>query len=103
MTRGRHPLVLHADTPHNTAAVKSHVVAVIDELDSLVVQGIPISTPTRKRVLQLGKSARMAVAREAIQLETSRQLRQNSYKGENGTGRGSQTALADKGARVLLK
>ena len=29
------------DTPHNTAAVQSHVVAVLDELDSLAVQGIP--------------------------------------------------------------
>ena len=28
------------DTPHNTVAVKSHVAAVLDELDSLVVQGI---------------------------------------------------------------
>ena len=28
------------DTPHNTAAVQSHVVAVLDELDSLAVQGI---------------------------------------------------------------
>ena len=43
--------------PHNTAAVQNHVVAVLDELDSLAVQGIHISTPTRKRVLQLGKSA----------------------------------------------
>ena len=33
-----HPLVLHVDTPHNTAAVRSHVVAVLDELDSLTVQ-----------------------------------------------------------------
>ena len=29
------------DTPHNTAAVQSHVVAVLDELDSFAVQGIP--------------------------------------------------------------
>ena len=29
------------DTPHNTAAVQSHVVAVLDELDFLAVQGIP--------------------------------------------------------------
>ena len=28
------------DAPHNTAAVQSHVVAVLDELDSLEVQGI---------------------------------------------------------------
>ena len=27
-------------TPHNTAAVQSHVVAVLDELDSIAVQGI---------------------------------------------------------------
>ena len=66
--RARHPQALPVDTPHNTAAVQSHVVAILDELDSLVVQGIPISTTTRKRVLQLGKSARMTMAREAIQL-----------------------------------
>ena len=59
-----HPLVLHVDTPHNTAAVRSHVVAVLDELDFLAVQGIPISSPTRKRVLQLGKLPRMTMARE---------------------------------------
>ena len=29
------------DTPQNTAAVQSHVVAVLDEHDTLAVQGIP--------------------------------------------------------------
>ena len=75
------PAPIQVDTPHNTATVQSHVVAVLDKLDSLAVQGIPsdhrgwhivalrtwfncitgipISTPTRNRVLQLGKSARM--------------------------------------------
>ena len=43
------------------------------------------------------------MAREAIQLETNRQLRQNnrnSKKGK-GLGPGPRTALADKGTRVL--
>ena len=100
-TRGRHSLVLHVDTAHNTAAEQSRVVAVPDELDYLTVQGIPINTPTRKRVLQLGKSAKTTMAREAIQLETSRQLPQNSRKKGKGTGPGSQTALADEGTRLL--
>ena len=105
------------DTPHNTAAVQSHVVAVLDELDSLAVQGIysdhhdehifncmigiPIGTPTRNRVLQLGKSARMTMAREAIQLETNRQLRQNNRNLNRKAGPGPRTALADKETRVL--
>ena len=83
--------------PHNTAVAQNHAVAVLDELDSLAVQGIPISTPTRKRVLQLGQSARMTIAWEAIQLETNHQLQQNNRKKGKGTGPGPQTALADKG------
>ena len=42
----RRPLV-PVDTPYNTAAVQSHVVAVLDEHDSLAVQDILVSTPTR--------------------------------------------------------
>ena len=110
--KSRNPAAQHqpAETPHNTAAVQSHVIAVLDELDSLAVQGIPISTPTRNRILQLGKSARMTMAREAIQLETNRQLRQNNRKkGQKKEGDsesqapmpGPWTALADKGTRVL--
>ena len=41
------------------------------------------------------------MAREVIRIETSRQLRQNSCKKGKGTGPGPQTALADKGTRVL--
>ena len=94
------------NTPHNTAAVQSHVAAVLDELDSLAVQGIPISIPTRNRVLQLGKSAKMTMARKAIKLETNRQLRQNNRrKGLTKEGEapmpGPRTAFADKGTRVL--
>ena len=63
--------------------------------------GIPISTTTRNRVLQLGKSARMTMAREAIQLETNRQLRQNNRNLNRKAGPGPRTALADKGTRVL--
>ena len=37
-TRGRHPLLLHVDTPRNTAAVQIHVAAVLDELDSFTVR-----------------------------------------------------------------
>ena len=39
----------------------------------------------------------MTIAREAIQLETNRQLRQNNRKKGKGTGPGPQTALASKG------
>ena len=63
--------------------------------------GIPISTPTRNRVLQLGKSARMTMAREAIQLETNRQLRQNNRNLNRKAGPGPRTVLADKGTRAL--
>ena len=63
--------------------------------------GIPISTPTRNRVLQLGKSARVIMAREAVQLETNRQFRQNSCNLNRKPGPGLQTVLADKGTRVL--
>ena len=74
------------NTPHNTAAVQSHVAAVLDELDSLAVQGIPISTPTRNRVLQLGKSARMTMAQEAIQLETNRHFDRTTAAKEKAQG-----------------
>ena len=86
--KARNPTAPHqpAETPHNTAAVQSHAIAVLDELDSLVVQGIPISIPTRNRVLQLGKSARITTAWEAIQLETNRQLRQNRKKVQEKEG-----------------
>ena len=101
-----------AETPHNTAAAQSHVIAVLDELDSLVVQGVPISAPIRNRVLQLGNLARMTMAQEVIQLETNRQLRQNNRKkGQKKEGDseaqpeapmpGLRTALVDKGTRVL--
>ena len=41
------------------------------------------------------------MAREAIQLETNRQLRQNNRNKGKGPGPGPRTALADKGTRVL--
>ena len=41
------------------------------------------------------------MAREAIQLETNRQLRQNSRKKGKGARSSPQTALADKGTRLL--
>ena len=43
----------------------------------------------------------MTMAREKIQLETNRQLRQNNYKKGKGVGPGPQTAFVDKGTRVL--
>ena len=110
------------DTPQNTAVVQSHVVAALDELDSLAVQGIPsdycgkhidlrncfncmtgvlISIPIRNRDLQLGKSARMTMAHEAIQLETNCQLRQNNRNLNRKVGPGPRTVLADKGTRQL--
>ena len=41
------------------------------------------------------------MAREAIQLETNRQLRQNNRNSNKKAGPGPRTALADKGTRVL--
>ena len=41
------------------------------------------------------------MAREAIQLGTNRQLRQNNRKLNRKAGPGPRTVLADKGARVL--
>ena len=40
------------------------------------------------------------MAREAIQLETNLQFRQNSHKKGKGAGPGPQTALTDKGTRL---
>jgi hypothetical protein len=38
------PAPIQVDTPHNTAAVQSHVVAVLDELDSLQFRVFPLTT-----------------------------------------------------------
>ena len=43
----------------------------------------------------------MMMAREAIQLETNRQLRQNIRDRNGKAGPGPRTVLADKGTRVL--
>jgi len=93
-------------TPHNTSTVQSHVVNILDQLTELEVDGVSIDTPIRSRVLQLGKSAQMSMARESIQLETNRQLRQktrkkNSGSLKSGTGPGGRSAITDKGTRVL--
>ena len=99
----------------NDTAVRSHAVSVLDELDSLAVQGTPYypialrtcynfrlkqvfpSVSQQNRVLQLGKLARMTMTREAIRLGTKRQLsaeqRQersakgsSPWKGRRGSG-----------------
>lgn len=93
-------------TPHNPSTIQSHVVTRLDQLTELEVEGVPIDSPIRKRVLQLGKSAQMSMAREAIQLETNRQLRQKNRKKSAGTakpgsGPGGRSAITDKGTRVL--
>ena len=76
----------------NDTTVRSHAVSVLDELDSLAVQGTPYypialrtcynfrlkqvfpSVSQQNRVLPLGKLARMTMTREAIRLGTKRQL-----------------------------
>ena len=93
-------------TPHNTSTIQSHVVTILDQLTELEVDGVSIDSPIRKRVLQLGKSAQMSMAREAIQLETNRQLRQqrrkkNSASVKSGSAPGGRSAITDKGTRVL--
>ena len=63
--------------------------------------GIPISIPTRNRVVQLGKSARMTMAHKAIQLESNCQHRQNNCNLNRKAGPGPWIVLADKGTRAL--
>ena len=63
--------------------------------------GVLISIPIQNRVLQLGKAARMTMAREVIQLETNCQLRQNNRNLNRKAGPGPWTVLADKGTRLL--
>jgi len=65
-------------TPHNASTIQSHVVTILDQLTELEVDGVSIDTLIRSRLLLLGKSAQMSMARESIQLETNRQLRQKT-------------------------
>jgi len=93
-------------TPHNAIGVKEHAAVVLQEFDSLACQGVDIESGVRERVQQLAKSAHMSMAREAIQIETNRQLRRlNRTKGnpDNSSTRhaGSRTQLTDKRCRVL--
>ena len=91
-------------TPHNTKGVGVHVTSVLEDLDHLSCQGFDIPSPTRQRVIQLGKSATTSMAREAIQIETNRQLRElNCTKGQQTQSEGpsARAILAQKGTRVL--
>ena len=92
-------------TPYNAIRVKQHVEVVLEEFDSLECQGVELEPGIRERAQQLAKSAHMSMTREAMQIETNRQLRLlNRKKGKSGgegTGPGSRTELTDKGCRVL--
>ena len=85
--------------------MKRHAELLLQEFDSLNCQGVELESGSRERVQQLAQSAHMSMTREAIQIETNRQLRLfNRKKGKpsDGTaGPGSRTELTDKGCRVL--
>ena len=62
--------LLRPKTPENTTDIKAHLSAIFSGL-----QDLPISTPTRSRILQLGKCAEVFFAEKSIQQEINSQLR----------------------------
>ena len=74
----------------------------LENLDYLSCQGFDVPSPTRQRVIQLGKSATTSMAREAIQIETNRQLRElNRTKGQQSGSPSARAMLAQHGTGVL--
>ena len=74
----------------------------LEDLDHLSCQGFDVPSSTRQRVIQLGKPAAASMAREAIQIETNRQLRElNRTKGQQSGGPSARAMLAQMGTRVL--